>query len=359
MITIVGTGHVFDLSGRIYHLVQGLQPDLVAVELDSGRHKILEMQRRKKERGETTEVSMKMLFKPSPVPFRFRLIALLQNRLAAAHDVLPGEEMLSAIDAARSIGVKIALIDRDINKTIESLSKSMSFKEKIKFYYAILSGFRVTVGRREKGRDTSITLKEMGVERNIAREPDDGSGEPMAMGSEGRMDKEIGPGKGQEMEMGIGRVMEKESGDNAELGTGNERVKENDVNKGRPLKRGFRSKFGYFFGRKSTRGSDPKAVTLQSQIEMIERDYDSVILELSKEFPGLKKALIDERDMNMANALMELSKSFGNIIAFVGEAHVEGMKRIMETRDVQPKIIHLTSLLGNSSSDVSFQITID
>ncbi|MCK4613324.1 MAG: TraB/GumN family protein [Thermoplasmata archaeon] len=234
MITIVGTGHIFDLSSRIYRLVQGLGPEVVAVELDKKRHRILETERRNRERGIYTEVSLRMLFRPSPVPFRYRLLAYFQRKFAAANNVLPGEEMLSAIDAARSIGAKIALIDRDINKTLRSFNNAMSLFEKLKFYSALITG-----------------LSGLGIRKE----------------------------------------------------------------------------------------------TIGGQIERIEKDYDSVILEIGEQFPGLKRALIDERDRHMTLALMDLNRTFESILAFVGDAHVEGIKRLLEKNGIHPETIHLHSFM--------------
>lgn len=247
MITIVGTGHIFDLKDRIIRLVQQRYPDLVAVELDRKRQVILEMERRNRERGINPPVTLSMLFRPSPVPFRFRIIGYIQKKLAAVNNVFPGEEMLSAMDAARLIGAKIALIDRDINKTLSSLNRAMSGWEKMKFYLSLISAFT---------------------------------------------------------------------------------------------------------------GLGAKKGTIGSMIEQFESDYDSIITELGAQFPGLKKALIDERDLNMAKALYDLQDSYSGIIAFVGDAHVEGIRRLLEKWGTSPEIIHLHSFMKDSVSQGTHSVDI-
>jgi len=250
VITIVGTGHVFDLSHRITHLAHQRNPDLVAVELDRKRLNFLEMERRNRQNGIQPPVTIGMLFRPSPIPFRFRIIGYVQRKLAAANNVFPGEEMLSAVDAARLIGARIALIDRDINLTLGSLNQAMSPWEKIRFYLALFTSFT-------------------------------------GMGTKGQ--------------------------------------------------------------------------TISSQIEKIAIDYDSVIQEIAREFPGLKRALIDERDLNMAFALFKLSKNYSRIVAFVGEAHVEGIKRLLENKGIHPDTVHLHSFMNHSvpQSTHSVNIRID
>jgi pheromone shutdown protein TraB len=248
VITIVGTGHVFDLSDKIYRLIHKIRPDLVAVELDRSRLGMLQMERRNREKGIETPVSIGMLLKPSPIPFRFRIIGYIQKKLAAANNVFPGEEMLTGVEAGRSIGAKIALIDRDINKTLYSLNKAMTSREKLRFYFALFAGF-------------------------------------------------------------------------TGLGGG-------------------------------------KKETIHSQIERISNDYDSVIEEIGKQFPGLKRALIDERDLNMAYALTRLNDTYPTIIVFVGEAHVTGMKRLLEKKGIHPDIIHLSSFMNDAVPQASHSINV-
>ncbi len=237
MITIVGTGHIFDLSDRIHRLILIERPDLVAVEIDRKRHAVLEMERRNRVNGVIPPVNIGMIFKPSPIPFRFRILSYVQRKLAAMNNVFPGEEMLSAMDSGRTIGAKIALIDRDINKTLTSLNNAMKGKEKIKFYFSLIAGF------------TGIGVKKR---------------------------------------------------------------------------------------------------TIGSMIEEMESDYDSIIDELGVQFPGMKRALIDERDLNMANALKELEKEYPRILAFVGDAHLEGMRKLLEGWKITPDVIHLHSFMKRS-----------
>lgn len=249
MITIVGTGHIFDLSDRIHRVVQQYGPDLVAVELDRKRQAVLQMERRNRENGINPPVTIGMLFRPSPIPFRFRILGYIQKKMAAANNVFPGEEMLSAMDAARLIGVKIALIDRDINGTLSSLNRAMSTREKMRFYVALFTGFT-----------------------------------------------------------GIGVRNEKR--------------------------------------------------TIGSMIEEIESDYDSIIQELATQFPGMKKALIDERDQLMAHALFQLQKQYPNILAFVGEAHVEGMSRLLRLNGAEPEVIHLNSFMKDGMPQSTHSVNI-
>jgi len=239
LITIIGTGHIFDLSSRIFYLIKGLKPDIVAVELDPRRYRVLEMERQMKGSGREVNIRLSDLFARSPVPFKYRLIAYLQRRLASSNDVFPGMDMLSAIDAAREVGAKIALIDMSLERTLSRLQESMKRMEKLKFYLALLSGGRL----------------------------------------------------------------------------------------------------------------GGKRATMKAQIERIESDYDSVLEEIAQDYPGLKKVLIDDRNMHMAVAVLDITRKFENVLVVVGDAHVEGIRRILESEGVNAVVVHLNRLLNNGTEN--------
>jgi pheromone shutdown protein TraB len=51
---------------------------------------------------------------------------------------------------------------------------------------------------------------------------------------------------------------------------------------------------------------------------------------LSKEFPGLYRALVSDRDAFMAFRLRTLATRFERIVAVVGAGHETGIKRLFE-----------------------------
>ncbi len=53
---------------------------------------------------------------------------------------------------------------------------------------------------------------------------------------------------------------------------------------------------------------------------------------LSREFPGIHRVLVSERDMYMARRLAGLSTRFEKIIAVVGAAHAPGLQRLLSRR---------------------------
>lgn len=116
MIILVGTSHISPESlQRVEEEIEE-GPDCVAAELDPTRYASL----KSGEKGVYPSVM-------------FRLLAWLQERLGRKTGVLPGEEMLSAVEAGRSKGVDTYLIDQDISETYRDLV-GIGFMEKVKLF---------------------------------------------------------------------------------------------------------------------------------------------------------------------------------------------------------------------------------
>ena len=65
----------------------------------------------------------------------------MQKKIGEDMGVKPGAEMLSAIEEAETIGAKVALIDRDIQVTLQRFWGKMKFLEKIKMIGSLVGGF--------------------------------------------------------------------------------------------------------------------------------------------------------------------------------------------------------------------------
>lgn len=133
-ITVVGTAHISQESAaEVRRTIEVERPDVVAVELDPGRYEALT-------HPEQQGASIKDILSSGKLKqFLFHwLLAYVQNKLGSELGVKPGSEMLSAIDAARSVGASVALVDRDINVTIARFWTKMRLIEKLKMLIALL-----------------------------------------------------------------------------------------------------------------------------------------------------------------------------------------------------------------------------
>ncbi len=87
-----------------------------------------------------------------------------------------------------------------------------------------------------------------------------------------------------------------------------------------------------------------KKVSEKDVKDIIEHE-DVYISYLKKRFPGLSKALFDDRERVMADNLIKLS-SDKNVVAFVGDGHINGLKK----RIKDAEFIHLKEIMGDSMS---------
>jgi pheromone shutdown protein TraB len=152
-ITLIGTGHVFDIAKRVREEVRRRSPQVVGIELDPPRYHALR-NKNKDKRG---------------VPIVYRLLADFQTRIANEYGVEAGDEMIAASDEARDLGVPLALIDKDAQQTFTRLRLEMSLGEKARLLGSaivgllpILPGKSVEKQVQEMQEDYSSYFEEMG-----------------------------------------------------------------------------------------------------------------------------------------------------------------------------------------------------
>ncbi len=149
-IEIIGTGHIFEKSVReVRESIQRLGPDVVALELDDSRFRGLAAQ------------GFSMEFQEGDVDFRSLLVKVLrggslpvfiqsllggvQRELGKRYGIKPGADMCAAVLAAREVGGRILLIDRDIEVTINHLL-AIPLREKIALFTSRDEDLEVMVG---------------------------------------------------------------------------------------------------------------------------------------------------------------------------------------------------------------------
>jgi pheromone shutdown protein TraB len=126
MITLIGVGHVFNISRNVERLITDRMPSVVCVELDKFRYQAL-INKQRNENG----------------PMVYQLLSRFQKKMAGKYGVDVGEEMLGAIKTANRIGAKLAFIDVDATFVFDRFWSSMSFSEKIKLIVGAFGGIFV------------------------------------------------------------------------------------------------------------------------------------------------------------------------------------------------------------------------
>ena len=139
-LTIIGTAHVSEESvNEVKDAIYEQHPDIVAIELDRGRYTKLKKQMRGVEEDDT--ISVTRIIKENKVGLFLTttLLSYFQSKIGADVDVAPGSEMIGAIEASEDLGIPIALIDRDINTTLQRALNRMGFIEKSKFLVSLIA----------------------------------------------------------------------------------------------------------------------------------------------------------------------------------------------------------------------------
>jgi len=133
---LVGTAHVSEQSvEEVEREIRDRRPEVVAVELDEGRYRQMH--------GETPDdIEPSDLLQGNTV-FQFLaywMLSYVQSRLGDRFDVEPGADMQAAIDTAEEVGVGVALVDRDIQVTIQRFWKRMTLVEKLRMIAGLAFG---------------------------------------------------------------------------------------------------------------------------------------------------------------------------------------------------------------------------
>ncbi|MDJ1433421.1 TraB/GumN family protein [Halostagnicola sp. A-GB9-2] len=135
-VQVLGTAHVSQASvDEVEETIEQESPDMVAVELDEGRY-------RQMQGGTPDDIEAEDLLSGNTV-FQFLaywMLSYVQSRLGDQFDIEPGADMRAAIDAAEENGSGVALVDRDIQITIQRFWARLSFAEKLKMVGGLALG---------------------------------------------------------------------------------------------------------------------------------------------------------------------------------------------------------------------------
>jgi pheromone shutdown-related protein TraB len=136
IVSVLGTAHVSEESvAEVEETIERERPDIVAVELDEGRYRQLKGQA-------PDDLDPSDLLEGNTV-FQFLaywLLSYVQARLGDRFDIEPGADMMAAVDSAEELGLGVALVDRNIQTTIQRFWQRMTFVEKLKLVWGLVVG---------------------------------------------------------------------------------------------------------------------------------------------------------------------------------------------------------------------------
>ena len=127
-LVFLGTSHIAKQSlDEVRKYINEEKPNIIALELDKKRLSALTSKgSRKIELSSIRHIGLK--------GFLFSLFgAWAERKLGKLVGVAPGSEMKQAIKIAKKQKIELALIDQDIEITLQRLSKAITWKEKVNF----------------------------------------------------------------------------------------------------------------------------------------------------------------------------------------------------------------------------------
>ncbi len=135
MITLIGTGHVFDLSSALTEIFDEKLPEVICVELDRQRFSALMVKNTNPEEYKNASKN---------APLIYKMLARFQNSMAKEYGVNAGDEMLTAVKYAQSHQIPLEFIDMNAQKVFTNMLRSMSLSEKFKLLLSGVGGLFVS-----------------------------------------------------------------------------------------------------------------------------------------------------------------------------------------------------------------------
>ncbi len=139
MITIIGTGHVFNLAEPVAFIVKNTWPDAVLIELDMSRYNtMMNNANRPEGSGDQPEPEMSAIY---------RQTSKYQQKMSKEYGAELGGEFLAAVNAGKLVGAEILTIDTDAMRVMNEMWAEMSFGEKFRYR---MSGISDSIGGKKK-----------------------------------------------------------------------------------------------------------------------------------------------------------------------------------------------------------------
>jgi len=306
-VQLIGTAHVSkDSVKRVEETIDEEQPDMVAVELDEGRYK-----RIKGDEPDDIDPADVIGGNTAYQFLAYWILTYVQARMGDKFDVEPGADMRAGIDKAEEYGIPVALVDRDIQVTVQRFWKRLGFGAKFELLGSLMAG-------SDNPRDIGISFG-FGIAFAF-------TAVASILGGPYIIPTGYLPGF-------ITSII-----DFIALGgvTG-----------------GIIAGIVYIYLTIRSRGREnidalDDIDSLDDIEHLTDTDVVSAMLEEFRRFsPGGAEALIDERDAYIANELIQLRKQGYDVIAVVGAGHREGIQSYLDKPETLPDI---TALSGKHTS---------
>jgi pheromone shutdown protein TraB len=361
-VTVVGTAHISEHSvDEVEETIERERPDVVAVELDEGRYRQMQ--------GETPDdLDAGDLLKGNTV-FQFLaywMLSYVQTQLGDRFDIEPGADMKAAIDVAEGLGIDVALVDRDIQTTIQRFWARMSITEKLRMvgglafgvtdsrivgivaglFVGILAGPAIGIFGGSIGVTTGLlTSVTGGVLSAIAVALVVDQAGKLGLSPDARLYAATTLG------VSVGIVVAAFGAANGLVSTylGGFTIRAiGSLGLGISLGLTFGVVVALLLGL-AGRGGDPEHGGIEElgMEELTDTDVVTMMMEEFRQFsPGGAEALIDERDAFIAHRLVALRDAGHDVVAVVGAGHRAGIEGYLANPETLPA---MEGLVGRES----------
>lgn len=169
-VILVGTAHVSQESVNLVSTtIASEKPTTVCVELCKTRYETIKQQ----DKWQQTDILQVIREKKSSLLLSQLAMAAFQKRIAKKLNIVPGAEMLKAIEIAEAQGIRLELVDRDIRITMLRVWRTLGFWGKARFlgqvFASLFSDIEITTEEIEKLKKKDVL--QMAMEEISAKYP--------------------------------------------------------------------------------------------------------------------------------------------------------------------------------------------
>ena len=135
MLTLIGTGHVFNIGDSVSFIARRCWPDAVCVELDEMRYHALTADREalEKDLRDRGIDPGKMKQQDSRESRVYRNNKRYQEKVSKQNGSAPGADMVAAIGVAKFLGAEVFCVDNDARETMNRMWAEMGTAEKLRY----------------------------------------------------------------------------------------------------------------------------------------------------------------------------------------------------------------------------------
>jgi len=90
---------------------------------------------------------------------------------------------------------------------------------------------------------------------------------------------------------------------------------------------------------------------IEEELDRFYQDERAFLEEFARELPTAKRILVDERNERMAGRLRQLHETKGDVVAVIGQGHVDGLVRNLD--GVPVEVVHLRELRQRAETPAS------